>query len=132
MVGSCTNSTSYIDSCWSTWYGDIELSGIVFILGFIMFIFICISFNLKGWVDILEIKRRKSTTKNKLEKPNTSMFISTTVIFMFIIGTIIINGMDKSLIFALYHIVPITTVGTIIHIYQKKKYNIEVKPNSSN
>ncbi len=127
MVGSCTNSTSYIDSCWSTWYGDISLTGIAFVLFFIMFIFICISFNLKGWVDMLEIKKQKSTTKSKLEKPNTSMFIITTVIFMFIIWTIITSGMDKSSVFAFGHIIPITMIGTIIHIYQKKKSK-EVKP----
>ncbi len=131
MVGSCTNSTMIVDSCWSTWYGDISLVSIATIFFIIMFIIICISFNLKGWVSILELDKKKK--KSKLQKPRELDFIVTSLVFSFIIFLIITDGLNKSVLFALAHIIPMVSIGLFIFIYKKKIFiQAHKKPKPAN
>ncbi len=123
MVGSCTNSSLMVDSCWSSWYGDISLTSIAYVLFFIFFILICLSFSLNSWVEMLDIKKKpKKKTKGKLEHPHTPSFIVVTLIKMFIIYILIVDGMGKSGLFAFYHIIPLSMFGIVMHIKQWNKY----------
>lgn len=111
MAGSCTNSTAFAfaDSCWNSIYGPIDLHAMLIVGGFILFI-------------LFKPGKKEKTLRRAMSWP---LFIMTTFPFAMVIFMIIVDGLEKSWIFAMWHVIALTGMGIIINNYNRSRYRID-------